>query len=101
MRFGRILLASLTALAAYSYTQATPMVRQHDAFPRLFHVVVPLFAAVADSAVNAPIAKTPAQAVLALDALTATPLAGSLILLASFLAVDLLNRRHQRSLLRC
>src|ERR1051325_5473017 len=100
MRFGRILLASLTALAAYSYTQSAPA-PQHDSFPRLFHAVVPIFAAIADSSSAAPTAKAPPQAVLALDALTATPLAGSLVLVASSTAVDLLNRRHQRTLLRC
>jgi|SRR5579872_6337122 len=101
MRFGRILLASLTALAAYSYAQSTPALRQHDAFPRLFQAVVPLFAAVADSSIHAPTAHPPAQASLALDALTSTPLGGSLILLASFNAIDLSTRRHDRQLLRC
>ena len=100
MRFGRILLASLTALAAYSYTQPAPA-PQYSPFPRLLHVVVPIFAAIADSSAAAPAAKAPAQALLALEVLTATPLAGSLILVASFAAVDLLTRRHQGPLLRC
>ncbi len=100
MRFGRILLASLTALAAYSYAQQTPVVRQNDVFPRLFHVVVPIFAAAAES-VAAPIAKAAPQTLFALQALKATPLAGSLVLLASFIAVDLVLRRHQRQFLRC
>src|SRR5215469_2080626 len=101
MRFGRILLASLTALAAYSYTQYAPSARQHESYPRLFQAVVPLFAAVADSSANTTIEKAPPQSLLALDVLTQTPLAGSIILLASFVAIDLVTRRHQRSLLRC
>jgi hypothetical protein len=101
MRFGRILLASLTALAAYSYAQTTPVVRQYDAFPRFLQAVAPLFAGASEASVNPPIAKTDAHAWLALDALTATPLAGSLILVASAVAIDLLSRRHQRTLLRC
>ncbi len=101
MRFGRILLASLTALAAYSYTQQAPELRHAEAFPKLFHVVVPLFAAVADATTTAPVAKTPAQAILALEALTTTPLAGSIILLASFIAIDLSLRRHHKQSLRC
>ena len=100
MRFGRILLASLTALAAYSYTQAAPEVRHYDSFPRLLQVVVPLFVA-AEASINAPIAKAPAQSVLALEALAETRLAGSLILLASVVAISLHFRRHQRTLLRC
>jgi hypothetical protein len=101
MRFGRILLASLTALAAYSYTQSMADVRTHDAFPRLLQAVVPLFVAASESVSSAPAAKTPAHAVLALDALSETSFAGSLILVASALAVDLSSRRHQRTLLRC
>lgn len=101
MRFGRIVLVSLTALAAYSYAQSAPDLRQHDAFPRLFQAVVPLFVAAADSAIHVPVTRPPAQAVLSLDALSLTPLAGSLILLASFIAFDLAGRRHQRPLLRC
>ncbi len=101
MRFGRILLASLTALAAYSYTQTAPVVRQHDAFPRFLQAVAPLFAAASEVSDHAPIAKTDAHAWLTLDALTATPLAGSLILVASLIAIDIQSRRHQRTLLRC
>jgi len=100
VRFGRILLASLTALAAYSYTQAAPEVRHSDAFPRLFQVVVPIFVA-AEASVAAPVTHAPAQSLLALAALAETPLAGSLILVASVLAIHLHLRRNQRTLLRC
>ena len=99
MRFGRILLASLTALAAYSYAQQAP-VAHYESFPRLFHVVVPIFAAAVESA-GTPAIKAAPQSLLALEALTATPLAGSLILLASFIAIDLVLRRHTRQFLRC
>ncbi|HWZ31322.1 MAG TPA: hypothetical protein VNX18_08320 [Bryobacteraceae bacterium] len=101
MRFGRLLLASLTALAAYSYTQAAPMLRQHESFPRLLQAVVPLFAASVESSSGTPVSKSPAQALLTLDALMLTPLGGSLILVASLIAIDLRTRRHQRALLRC
>ena len=98
MRFGRLLLASLTALAAYSYTQATPELRHYES--RLLQLVVPIFVA-AEQSVATPIAKAPAQSVLALEALSETLLAGSLILVASILAVHLHQRKHQRTLLRC
>src|SRR5262245_49826721 len=99
MRLGRLLLASLTALAAYSYTQAAPVVR-HETLPSLLQAVVPLFAAATEATTSAPVAHS-TQAILDLSALTATPLAGSIVLLASFIAINLAMRRHQRSLLRC
>jgi hypothetical protein len=101
MRFGRILLASLTALAAYSYTQTAPALRQHDSFPRLFQAVVPLFVAATESSASAPVLKTPLQSVLALEALSVTPLGGSLVLVASSTALDLSQRCHRRIQLRC
>ncbi len=101
MRFGRILLASLTALAAYSYTQTSPSLRQHDAFPRILQAVVPLFVAASESSTSGPALKTPLQSVLALDALAVTPLGGSLVLVASCAALDLSERRHQQTQLRC
>src|SRR5947209_1520220 len=100
MRFGRILLASLTALAAYSYAQQAPAAH-YESLPRLLNAVVPIFAAAVDSQTAAPMAKSPAHAILALDVLNTTPRAGSLILLSSSSAVDLLTRRHQRQSLRC
>jgi hypothetical protein len=101
MRFGRLLLASLTALAAYSFAQTAPAAGQHESFPRLLQAVVPLLVAAAESGSSTPVLKTPAHAILTLGALTLTPLGGSLALLASLIAIDLGNRRHQRTLLRC
>ena len=97
MRFGRILLASLTAFAAYSYAQNAPSVRPHDPFPRLLQVVVPLFVAATESAAAPPILKAPPQSILALDG----PAPGSLLLVASTHALDLSERTHPRLLLRC
>ena len=94
MRLGRLILASFTALAAYSYAQAAPRpVSAHESL-RILQSVVPLFASMADSAPTVPAVKPPTHAVFTLEALTAA-------LIASFAAVNLLLRRHQRSLLRC
>lgn len=101
MRFGRLLLASLTAIAAYSYAQtAFKPASAHESL-RVLKAVVPLLAHAADSVSSTPVARSAAHAVFALDALTATPLGGSLCLVASLIAVDVLARRHQRTLLRC
>jgi len=101
MRLGRLLLASLTALAAYSYAQAAPTPASTHHSLRLLQTFVPLLVHAADSVSSAPVVKSTAHAVFALTALSATPLAGALILLASLIAVDLAARRHQRNLLRC
>jgi hypothetical protein len=101
MRFGRLLLASLTALAAYSYAQQVPAPRQADHFPRLLHVVVPFLAAAAESNSAVSVTHTDPQAFLALEALNQTPLSGSLILLASTTSIDLQSRRHPYQSLRC
>ena len=105
MRFGRIILASLTALVACSYAQGAPSsageVTRTDSLPRLLHTVVPLLVSAAESVSPAPVARSAVHAVLALEALAATPLAGALYLVASLLAVNVLLRRHQRTLLRC
>jgi hypothetical protein len=104
MRFGRILLASLTALVACAYTQGAPAsareVTSSDSLPRLLRAVVPLFVSAAESVSPAPVRNSP-HAVLALGALAATPLSGAICLLASLFAVNSLIRRHQRLLLRC
>lgn len=103
MRLGRIILASLTALCAYSYANgvahALPPATS-GAFPRLMQAVMPLFVAAAESASPAPASPAGQHAFYAVTALTATPLAGSICLLASLLALDLHRRRHQRALLR-
>lgn len=104
MRLGRIILASLAALAAYSYAQGAaelPRVIASDSLPRLLQAVVPLLASAAESIAPAHIEKSAPHAVFELNALTATALGGSLCLVASATAVDLLARRHQRALLRC
>jgi hypothetical protein len=103
MRLGRIILASLTALAAYSYaTDASQSVHASapDSFPRLLHAVAPLFAAAGDLASQTRNYETNPSAILSLEALTATIYGSSLVLLASLIAIDLLSRRHQRALLR-
>ena len=105
MRFGRIILASLTALVACSYAQGAPSsageVTRTDSLPRLLHTVVPMLVGAADSVSPAPIARSAAQALLTLEALAATPLSGALYLVASLFAVNVILRRHQRALLRC
>lgn len=104
MRLGRIILASLTALAAYSYAAARmdlPRPVASDSVPTLLHAVLPLLACAAES-IAAPHAETSSpQASFPLSALNATPLCGSLCLVASALAINTRARRHQRALLRC
>jgi hypothetical protein len=100
MRFGRLLLAGLTALAAYSYAQAAPEPDSHSSL-RLLQAVVPILVHAADSVSSAPLIASAAHAVLSLDALAATPRRGSLCLVASTFAINELDRRHQRNLLRC
>ena len=103
MRLGRIILASLTALAAYSYaTNASQSVHAAapDSFPRLLQAVAPFLAAVGDSSATTQNYETNPSAILPLEALTATIYGSSLALLASFIAIDLFSRRHQRALLR-
>jgi hypothetical protein len=103
MRFGRILLASLTALVACSYAQGAPAsgreFNRTDSL-RLLRSVVPLFVSAAESVTPTPVRNSP-HAVLTLEALAATPLSGALYLVASLLAVNILTRRHTRILLRC
>src|SRR5579871_6507625 len=103
MRLGRLILASLTALAAYSYAQGSISVRavQSDSLPRLLSVVAPLLIHAAESANPAPAVNPAAHAVFDLEALIATPLGGSLCLLSSIAAIPLVWRTQQRSLLRC
>ena len=100
MRFGRFILASLTAFAAYSYAQSAPRAESVHQSLRLLQAVVPILVH-AEAAVSAPAAPAPAQAVLALGALHSTPLSGSIFLVASILAIHLFSRRHQKTLLRC
>jgi hypothetical protein len=101
VRFGRIILAGLAPLVGLSaiaahmlafapHSEAAPQVTSADALPRLLQAVLPLFAA-AESATAAPLPNPVQHA----------PLILSLWLLASLAAVDLLERRHIRTLLRC
>jgi hypothetical protein len=101
MRLGRLLLASLTALAAYSYAQAAPQPANAHESLRILQVVVPMLAHAADSVSPAPVVKSAPHSIFLLDALKATPLSGSLFLLASLIAIDLITRRSHRTLLRC
>jgi hypothetical protein len=103
MRLGRIILASLTALAAsYSYAQTLPSpVAASESLPRILQAVVPLFVTASEASSAAPVEFPPPQAVLKLGALAGTGLGGSLFLVSSLSAVNLATRRHQRALLRC
>jgi len=113
MRLRRIILAGLAPLVSLSAFAAGFVLDSHvpsnsaqqlataDSMPRLFQAVVPLLISAAESASPAPLESRAAHAVLALDALTATPFRGSLCLLASVMAVDFFHRRHQPTLLRC
>ena len=101
MRLGRLLLASLTALAAYSYAQAAPQHATAQQSLRILQVVVPILAHAAEAADSAPAVHTAPHAVLDLGALKATPLAGSLVLVSSLTAIHLISRSHSRQLLRC
>jgi hypothetical protein len=49
----------------------------------------------------APAQRPASRAALSLEALSATPFRSSLYLVSSVTAVNLLQRRHQRALLRC
>jgi hypothetical protein len=107
MRLGRIILASLTALAAYSYANSASQ-SMHPATAdslradslRLLQYVAPLLAAAGDLSSQSHVDETDPTAILPLQELNHTPYGSSLILLASFVAVDLVSRRHQRTLLR-
>ena len=101
MRLGRLLLASLTALAAYSYAQAAPETAHAHESLRILQVVVPLLAHASDSVSTAPVVKAAPQAIFALETLNTTSLAGSLILVSSIIAIDLILRCHTKQLLRC
>jgi hypothetical protein len=72
-----------------------------DSTPRLLRFVVPFVLSAAEHASPArPFIHT-AEATFALAALTATPFRRSLWLVASFVAIDSIERRHQREFLRC
>jgi hypothetical protein len=95
---------SLSALAASLFAgPGTPVVHPpHDSTPRLLRFVAPF---VFSSEHASPARPFPphliADAPFALAALTATPFRRSLWLVTSFVAIDLIERRHQREFLRC
>jgi hypothetical protein len=94
---------SLSALAASLFAgSGSPAVQpSHDSTPRLLRFVNPFVLSVSDHASPArPFVHTP-DAAFALAALTATPFRSSLWLVASSVAIDQTERRHQREFLRC
>lgn len=97
-------LVSLSALAAgwmaYPHARISSHSSQQMA-AAVFQAVAPLFISASDSTSSASLQNSHAHDFLNLQALIATPFSGSLYLLASFAAVDLLARRHQSPLLRC
>jgi hypothetical protein len=105
MRFGRLILASLTALAAYSYAQDAPAsmrpMSAADSLPSLLHAAAPLLSFATESSAAAPVVHPAAYSIFTLEALTPTSLGGSLCLLASSAAINFLLRSHPRTLLRC
>jgi hypothetical protein len=99
-------LVGLSALAAAMVTgfdlRAVSRPSSPDSLPRLLYPVVTFLLSAADDVATVAPAQRPApKATLALEALSSTPLRRSLYLVASVLAVNLLQRRHQRALLRC
>jgi hypothetical protein len=112
MRLGRIMLAGLAPLVGLS-ALAAAMVTSFEtlsvsrpatvnSLPRMWHPVVSfLLSAAEDVATVAPAQRPAPRAALSLEALSGTPLRSSLYLVASLIAVNLLQRRHQRTLLRC
>ena len=112
MRLGRIILAGLAPLVGLSafgagmVTDAIPsksaqQLAPADSLPQLLQAVAPMLISGHEPGPAPSFDAPAARAVLALRALAATPFRGSLWLLSSLLAVDLLARRHQRALLRC
>src|SRR5690348_13307973 len=103
MRAGLAPLMGLSALAAAMVaglgpgTVARPT--SANALPYLFHPVVSLLLSAAHEvsvATPAPAQHSTPRAAFSLEAIAATPLGGSLYLIAAIAAVDLLFRRHQR-----
>jgi hypothetical protein len=94
---------SLSALAASLLAgSGSPVDRSsHDSTPRYLRLVAPFALSVCEHASpERPFTHAP-EAAFALAALTATPFRSSLCLVASMVAVDSFERRHQREFLRC
>jgi hypothetical protein len=99
-------LVGLSALAAAMVTgfdiRAVSRPASTDSIPRLLHPVVTfLLSAAEDIATVTPSQRPAPRASLGLAALCGTPLRHSLCLVSSVLAVNVIERRHQRTLLRC
>jgi hypothetical protein len=96
------ILFSLSALAASLFAgSGTPVVHPaHDSTPRLLRFVAPFVHSSEHASPTRPFPHL-ADAPFALAALTATPFRRSLWLVASFVAIDSIERRHQREFLRC
>jgi len=109
MRAGLAPLVGLSALAAAMVTGLGPTTAvsrstSPSALPYLFHPVVTLLLSAAhDVAIStsAPTQKTTPRAAFSLEAISSTPLGSALYLVAAVVAIDLISRRHQRTLLRC
>jgi hypothetical protein len=111
MRSGHIsltarILFSLSALAAsllagsgtpvlHTSQESTPLYLRH------LRLVAPFVLSVSEHpSPDRPFTHAP-EAAFALAALTATPFRSSLCLVASLVAIDSIERRHQRKFLRC
>ncbi len=99
-------LVGLSALAAAVVTSFETLSVSRPAavnsLPRIWHPVVSfLLSASEDIAIVAPSQRPAPRTALSLQALSGTPLRSSLYLVASLIAINLLQRRHQRALLRC
>jgi len=113
MRFGRIILAGLAPLVGLSAfaagllphvcgtSNSAQQIANPDSTPSFFEALVPALISSVESVPAAPLESGTAHAVLTLESLAATPFRGSLCLLSSVVAVNLFERRHQRSYLRC
>jgi hypothetical protein len=82
VRLGRLILASLTALAACSYANSASQPLQPNAYDslRLLQYVAPLLAAAGDLSTQTRADETNPTAILPLEALNTTPYGSSLIL---------------------
>ena len=104
MRIGRIVVAGLAPVLGLSalLAAAGKSPQKADSAVRLFLSAVSLAAPPAEfAAASAPSERSSSQAMLGFAALATTSLRCSLWMVASFVAVNLLVRRHQRLLLRC
>lgn len=97
------ILFSLSALAAslLAGVQAPVPYPSHEATPRFLRLVAPFALSVSEHASPALPFAHPSASTLALAALTDTPFRRSLWLVHSQVAIDSIERRHQRKFLRC